>query len=69
MDLEIRSRTDSPKGWWRRRTPLEKVGVTALAVLGVVVVGVAVFPQAAAAAAGGALTATGAVLLKKGFGR
>jgi hypothetical protein len=69
QDLETRSCTDNHNGWWQQRTALEKVGATAVAVLGVVVVGVFLFPQIAAAAAGGALTATGAALLKDGFAR
>lgn len=55
--------------WWTDRTPLEKVGVVALGVAAGAVAAVLLFPHAAAAAGGGALTATGALLLKKGFGK
>ena len=53
--------------WWEKRTAPEKVGVAAISA-GILVVGaVALAPEMAAAAAGGALTATGAWLLRKGF--
>ncbi|MCM2335054.1 MAG: hypothetical protein NDI82_14060, partial [Anaeromyxobacteraceae bacterium] len=48
------------RGWWQERTPLEKVGAVALGVVGAVVVGAILFPHAAAATAGGAMTAGGA---------
>ena len=53
--------------WWEKRTALEKVGVAAISA-GIVVVGaVALAPEMAAAAVGGALTATGAWFLKRSF--
>ena len=55
--------------WWSERTPLEKVGVVALGVVGGAIAGALLFPHAAAATVGGALTAGGGLLLKKGFGR
>lgn len=55
--------------WWTERTPLEKVGVVALGVVGGAVIGAILFPHAAAATVGGALTAGGGLLLKKGFGK
>lgn len=57
------------RSWWGERTPLEKVGVVALGVVGGALAAVIVFPHAAAAATGGALTATGGLLLKKAFGK
>lgn len=53
--------------WWRRRTPLEKVGVVAAGGAAFAVAGIVLFPQAAAAVTGGALASGGAYLLKKGF--
>lgn len=68
-DIETKQGGPLEKTWWSERTPLEKVGAVALGAVGVVVVGVILFPHAAAATAGGAMTAGGALLLKKGFGR
>jgi hypothetical protein len=53
--------------WWKARTPLEKVGTVALGLAGGLVVAALLFPSVAAATAGGALTAAGGLLLKKGF--
>lgn len=57
------------RGWWGERTPLEKVGVVALGIAAGAVAAALVFPHTAAAAGGGALTATGGWLLKKAFGK
>jgi hypothetical protein len=52
--------------WWNERSALERVGVAAVGV-GVVAVGaVALAPELAAAAVGGALTASGAWFLRRG---
>jgi hypothetical protein len=67
--LQRRETSITTKTWWSERSPLEKVGISALAIAGGVVAGVLLFPHVAAAATGGALTATGGYLLKKGFGR
>lgn len=68
-DLERKQPGQLEKTWWSERSPLEKVGTVALGVVGVTVAGIVLFPHVAAAATGGALTATGAFLLKKGFGK
>ena len=50
-----------------KRTVLEKVGVTALGAGVVLVSAVVLAPEVAAAGVGGALTATGAWFLRRGF--
>jgi hypothetical protein len=66
-DIEEKRNDQLTGSWWSERSSLEKVGVVALGVVGGAVVAAIAFPSAASAAVGGALTATGALLLKRGF--
>lgn len=69
--LEIGTRASGhiERDWWEERTHLEKTGAAVLGAVRFVVLSAIPFPHAAAATAGGALTAGGGVLLKKAFGR
>ena len=53
--------------WWDEKEGLELVGLAALGLTGAAVVTVVVFPNVVGVAAGGALAATGAKLLKTNF--
>jgi hypothetical protein len=66
-EIVSRENSNTAATWWNERRPLEKVGVVALATVGVVVLAVALLPEAAATVAGGGLAAGGAYLLKKGL--